>query len=192
LIGVTLSSGVRNIGRFAFYQCPGLTSITIPNSVTNISSHAFDDCGGLTNITIGNGVLCLGETPFTYCWRLTGVYFKGDAPVGDTNVFYVANKVTVYYLPGSTGWGATFGGRPTALWRPQIQTSDDNFGVRTNQFGFNIAWVEGTTVVVDACTDLANPIWSPLQTNTLTTDTLYFSDPQWTNYPARFYRVRWP
>jgi hypothetical protein len=30
---------------------------------------------------------------------------------GDTNA-------TVYYLPGTTGWGATFGGRPTALWTP--------------------------------------------------------------------------
>jgi hypothetical protein len=32
---------------------------------------------------------------------------------------------TVYYLPGTTGWGATFGERPTALWIevPTIQTS---------------------------------------------------------------------
>jgi len=47
-------------------------------------------------------------------------------------------------------------------------------------------------VAVDACSDLANPIWTPLKTNTLAADTLYFSDPQWTNYPARFYRLRWP
>ena len=25
---------------------------------------------------------------------------------------------TVYYLPGTTGWGTTFGGRPTAQWNP--------------------------------------------------------------------------
>jgi len=47
-------------------------------------------------------------------------------------------------------------------------------------------------VAVDACTNLANPVWSPLQTNTLTADTLYFSDPQWENYSARFYRLRGP
>jgi len=36
---------------------------------------------------------------------------------GDTNA-------TVYYLPETTGWGATFGGCPTALWGPpSIQTS---------------------------------------------------------------------
>jgi hypothetical protein len=45
---------------------------------------------------------------------------------------------------------------------------------------------------LDACTNPANPVWTPLQTNTLIGDTFYFSDPQWTNHPARFYRLRWP
>jgi len=64
--------------------------------------------------------------------------------------------------------------------------------VRTNQFGFTITWASGMVVVAEACTNLANPLWSPLQTNTLTGDTLYFSDPGWTNYPRRLYRIRWP
>jgi hypothetical protein len=33
-------------------------------------------------------------------------------------VFDGANNATVYYLAGTTGWGGTFGGRPTALWTP--------------------------------------------------------------------------
>ena len=33
-------------------------------------------------------------------------------------------------------------------------------------------------------------IWSPLQTNTLAADSFHFSDPDWTNHPGRFYRVR--
>jgi hypothetical protein len=45
---------------------------------------------------------------------------------------------------------------------------------------------------VEARTNWANPVWSPLQTNTATSDTLYFRDPGWTNHPACFYRVRWP
>jgi hypothetical protein len=47
-------------------------------------------------------------------------------------------------------------------------------------------------VVVEACTNLANPIWYPLATNTLTGGSYYFNDPQWTNYPSRFYRLRSP
>ena len=31
-------------------------------------------------------------------------------------MFYGDNNATVYYLPGTTGWGTTFDGRPTALW----------------------------------------------------------------------------
>ena len=102
------------------------------------------------------------------------------------------NNATVYYLPGTTNWGPTFGGRPTALWKPQVQSSDASFGVRTNQFGFNITWASGRVIVVEACTNLANHIWSPVGTNTLTGGSCCFSDPAWTNYPARFYRVRWP
>jgi alpha-tubulin suppressor-like RCC1 family protein len=67
-----------------------------------------------------------------------------------------------------------------------------NFGVRTNQFGFNITGTNGLVIVVEACTNLANPTWFPLQTNTLTGDPVYFSDPVWTNYPGRFYRLRSP
>ena len=47
-------------------------------------------------------------------------------------------------------------------------------------------------VVVEAATNLSNPVWLPVQTNTLTGDKYYFSDPEWTNYPGRFYRVRSP
>jgi hypothetical protein len=95
-------------------------------------------------------------------------------------------------LPGITGWGSTFADRPTALWNPQVQTSTASFGVQTNQFGFTIAWASGMVIVVEACTDLAHPTWFPLQTNTLSSDSFYFSEPQWTNYPARFYRFRSP
>ena len=33
------------------------------------------------------------------------------------------------------------------------------------------------TVVVEASTNLANPTWTPLATNTLTSGSAYFSDP---------------
>jgi len=75
---------------------------------------------------------------------------------------------------------------PSATWLPKIQ----NVGVYTNQFGFDINWASGTIVVVEACTNLVGPIWSQLQTNALAAGSCHFGDPQWTNYPARFYRLR--
>jgi hypothetical protein len=101
----------------------------------------------------------------------------------------------VFYLPGTSGWSTTFGDRPTALWvlpYPVILTSPTNFGIRSNQFGFIISWATNVPVVVEACTDLTNPSWSPVSTNTLSGGSSYFTDSQWTNYPGRFYRLRSP
>jgi hypothetical protein len=79
----------------------------------------------------------------------------------------------------------------------QVEPGEQNSGVRTNQFGtnqfgFTILGSSGLVIVVETCTNVANPTWYPLQTNTLSAASLYFSDPQWTNYPARFYRLRSP
>ena len=99
---------------------------------------------------------------------------------------------TVYYMPGTSGWGSTFGGLQTALWRPQAQTSDTALGVQTNRFGFTIDWASDKVLTVEATTDLAHPSWAPVAANTLNGGSSYFSDPHWTNYPARFYRLRSP
>jgi hypothetical protein len=96
----------------------------------------------------------------------------------------------VYYLPGTTGWGATFGGLPTALWRPQA--TEARFGVESNAVGFTVRWSSGQIVVIEAFTNLIRPVWSRVHTSALGNDSLYFADPDWTNHPARFYRVRTP
>ncbi len=64
--------------------------------------------------------------------------------------------------------------------------------MRTNQFGFVISWATNASVVVEACTDLGKLSWSPVGTNTLVEGWSYFSDPEWTNYANRFYRLRSP
>jgi hypothetical protein len=91
-------------------------------------------------------------------------------------------------------WSTTFGGLPTALWLlpyPLILNSP-SFGVQANGFGFVVSWATNIPVVMEACTNPANHTWSPVSTNTLTDGWFYFNDPDWTNYPARLYRVRSP
>jgi hypothetical protein len=153
---------------------------------------AFWFCTSLTNITIGNSVTSIDDYAFGGCTRLTAVYFKGNAPSVGSSAFSGDTNATVYYLSGTTGWATTFVGRPTVLWNPQVQTSGASFGVRTNRFGFTITGTSNLVIVVEACTNLANPIWSSVGTNTLTGGSSYFSDPHWTNYPNRFYRLRSP
>jgi hypothetical protein len=70
-----------------------------------------------------------------------------------------------------------------------ILNNGPGFGLQSNQFGFTVSWATNSPVVIEASTSFGNPSWTPIQTNVLTSGSLHFSDPQWTNYPNRFYRV---
>jgi hypothetical protein len=178
-------------------------SYVIPASVTIIGDDAFLSCL-LTSVTIPGSVANIETNAFGYCSDLTSVFCTGNAPATPTSpgpppppglgpsVFTSDTNATVYYLPGTTGWSSTFSGLPAVLWLPEMQSVGASFGVGTNGFGFNISWADGLTIVVEACTNLTNPFWQPLQTNTLINGTFNFSDPQWLNYPARYYRIKAP
>ena len=190
LTSITMLENVVVVGDAAFSGCRKLTNVVIGKNVAVVGNGAFVDCT-FSAVTIPASVTNFGASVFAYCYGLREVYWRGNSIAVPSSAFYNTGA-TIYYLPGTTGWSATFAWRPTALWKPLILTGDGNFGMRTNQFGFNISWSSGMNVAIDACTNLVNPVWTSLQTNTLDNDTLYFSDPEWTNYPARFYRVRWP
>jgi hypothetical protein len=135
--------------------------------------------------------LGIGNDAFLGCFGLTSVCFTGSAPQTDPDLFN-EDSVTIYYLPGTSGWSNNFDNLPTVLWNPVIQTSGAYFGVRSNQFGFNITGTSNIPIVVEACTNLASPVWTPLTNVNLTNGSFHFSDPQWTNYPARFYGIGFP
>lgn len=200
LTEITIPSGITSIGFGMFENCISLTSVTIPNGVTTIGNMAFNSCSGLTNVTIPASVANFGFNAFGWCSSLEGVYFLGNAPAG-MFVFNGDTAATAYYLAGTTGWGPFIGGMsrdnggiPTALWNPSsapaIQLPGTGFGPDSNQFGFNIVGSSNLEVVVEACAGIGSPAWVPIYTNILTDGSIAFSDPDWTNYPARFYRVR--
>ena len=49
---LVIPNSVTSIGRYAFYNCSGLTPVTIPNSVTSIGCYAFAGCSGVTKFII--------------------------------------------------------------------------------------------------------------------------------------------
>jgi len=174
-------------------------AVVIPNTINGLSvttiTGAFLNVTNLTSITIGTNISTIQQFAFAGCTSLTNVYFLGNAPGADLTVFSGDNYATAYYLPGTTGWASTFDGIPAVLLNPptpHVPTTDGSFGVKTNLFGFDITGTNNQTIVVEATTNLAGHVWIPIQTNIISGSAVYFSDPQWTNYHTRFYRVRSP
>lgn len=196
LTNVIITNSVVNIGDYSFQGCRDLATVSLSSALTNIGESAFSACPVLSTIIIPGSITNIGSGGFSLCSDLTSVYFTGNAPQVDSSVFSeVSPSVKVYYLPKTIGWSTfnTYSGlKPAILWNPTIQTTGNSFGVRSNQFGFNITGTNNFTVVVEACTNLSNPSWQPLSTNTLANGSYYFSDPQWSNYPARYYGLGFP
>jgi hypothetical protein len=119
LISVTIPNSVTAIEMGAFYDCASLTNLAFGNSLTTIGYGAFGACSNLNSIALPSSVTKIAQWAFGQCSSLTGIGFKGNAPYLSKDVFLGANKATVYYLPGTTGWGKEFGGRPTAVWDAQ-------------------------------------------------------------------------
>ena len=192
LTGVSIPDSITAIGNFSFSGCTSLTNVVIGNGVTSIGNWAFANCSHLVSVEFGSSVARIGEWAFQSCRNLNCVYFQSNAPenVG-VYAFENANSSTIYYLPGTIGWPPVpdlWAGRPTAYWLPKVTAQD--LGVQGGQFGFNVSWAEGQLVEVAACTNLANPDWVPLATNTLGATDYFFGDALWTNFPGRFYRIR--
>jgi len=191
----TIPENVTIIGGGAFFNCTGLAGVLIPNGVRAIGVSAFENCTGLASLTIPATVEWIFEKSFASCSQLTGVYFLGNAPAvfGSGNPFpgpFLNDPlVTVFYLPGTTGWGPSYGGAPTMLWNPNQQSP----GFVAGQFGFGITGPRDAGIIVEACADLSSPNWLPVSTNVLdASGTSSFSDPQSSSQSVRFYRFRSP
>jgi hypothetical protein len=187
------------IADIAFCYCVNLASITLPDGLCNIGDGAFAECSALTNMMIPASVTNVGDFAFQDCVNLLNIHFAGNPPEVNASAFFEFDfysgsyeiPAIIYFVSSATGWSNSLAGLPTKPWLPAIQI-DINYAVDLNAPAFEIDWASGQTVVVDACTNLANPRWQSVHTNTLTGGTSYFSDPQWTNYTSRFYRLRSP
>ena len=107
-------------------------------------------------------------------------------------MIYDTNSASILFL-GRVADPTNGGGSSTSTGpiKPTIQTGDGGFGMKNNQFCFNISGTNAT-VVVEACTNYPVGGWFPVQTLTLTNGSACFSESLNTNSLARFYRVRTP
>ena len=97
--GTTYS--VTGIGRYAFSECDGLTSITIPNSVTSIGDIAFYGCSRLANITIPKSVTSIGNVAFYGCSRFTIITIPNSVTSIGIGAFYDCSDLTIITIGNS-------------------------------------------------------------------------------------------
>lgn len=96
--------------------------VTVPDSIDGIPVTRIDCFGHspyVSAVVIPASVTNIGTYTFCNCRNLTSVCFKGNAPSGGESAFPLCpTNLTVYYPSNATGWGASFGLRPTAVWEP--------------------------------------------------------------------------
>jgi hypothetical protein len=177
------------------YPSGKLGNYNLPQSVRSIADWAFAYSLALQKVVIDRNVTNIGNYAFSGCTNLSTAFFMGTIPdlyweglfLGDTNVL-------TYYLPGNSGqWSTTYPFvPPMILWNPHIQHGNQSPGMRTNGFGFTLAGSTNLVLVVEACTNLAAPVWTPIATNTLADGSSDFTDLDSKNHPSRFYRLSPP
>ena len=101
LTSVTIPSSVKTIGWYAFSGCSGLTSISIPDSVTTIDWFAFSGCTGLTSVTVGSDVTCIDASVFAGCTKLNTVTLGKSVTTIGWSAFKGCTKLNSINIPAS-------------------------------------------------------------------------------------------
>lgn len=82
---------VERIGYGAFRNCHALVNITLPATLKELGKYAFADCGGLTTVTFTDSdVTVLPEGTFYECVNLEDVYLGSSISMTEGLAFYCA------------------------------------------------------------------------------------------------------
>jgi len=126
----------------------------------------YDDGYSATTTTVGGG--------------------GGGGSIIDSSAIAILAEVSGIYSPDGAGNGEII---ITAVPPPSLSiTTGVTFGFTNGVFGFSMTGSTGSSVVIQASTDLQT--WIPLQTNVLGSGPLYFSDTQSTTNTQSFYRAQ--
>jgi hypothetical protein len=103
-------------------------SYHVPEGVTVVETGAFYGCQNINTVWISSSVTSICERAFRGCYSLKSAIFNGNPPaitisfmggggsyMNDYSLPF-GEPVIIYYMPGTTGWGETYSGRPTAPW----------------------------------------------------------------------------
>ena len=120
LTNITLGAGLRTMGNDPFDECYALTTFTISPSNSVFASQdgllfnkdktVLIRCSEAVrgNCIIPASVTEIKSLAFLNVFNIKKLYFLGDAPT--VNGYTFSGNSPICYLPGTTGWGATYSG----------------------------------------------------------------------------------
>ena len=91
---------VKEIGRNAFYQCKGITSVVIPEGVTKVAKWAFLLCNALESVTLPTTLTEIGDFAFREC-KLSSVELPENLIALGQQAFCKNENLTTITLPAS-------------------------------------------------------------------------------------------
>ena len=92
---------VTAIGKKAFRECRGMTSVEIPNSITIIRESAFDNCFGLKSLTIPNSVTTMGAEVCRGCTAMESITLPDAITKIEDRTFYDCHALAEIVIPSS-------------------------------------------------------------------------------------------
>lgn len=156
------------------------TSVFLGDLVFTLPVGTFKNCTNLSSVFCGASLTNIAANVFSNCPKMQELCFEGSPPGVASSAFEGATSLVNHYIPGTPGWGSTLGGKPVRPWLPKIS-------VRRGESRpvISVDWARGKEVVIEACSDLGAPFWTPVGTNTVPREYYPAND-----LAARFYRVR--
>ena len=94
LNSINLGSSIKRIGKCAFYDVKGISSILIQGSCQTIDSSAFCNCTSLSTVIFGSGMQYFGTNAFYGCSVLNTPQFPASLKSIGKQCFYNCSSMT--------------------------------------------------------------------------------------------------
>lgn len=137
---VICSKDIKNIGDWAFADCPILTTINLPQNLESIGDRAFYGCTSLTEFSIPSDVTSISPSILWNCTSLSKLTIGKNLKGLPFNYNYKGDQYTIetlgsylYYSPGYGIYGPTITNNVhlQALEEVVIEDSENSFSMKT-------------------------------------------------------------
>lgn len=100
LTEITIPSGVKTIGNFAFANCEKLSRVVFSegSQLTSIGDNAFENCTSLTDLILPESITSIGNNAFENCTSLTEIVLPGIDSIGNS-LFRGCSSLTSISMP---------------------------------------------------------------------------------------------